>query len=199
MADPGTDGVTEARRRWQAAADRLWPMALADGERYRQLTDAVGAVLTTLREQAHSLDELLAAERTGSAPPDVLAAACAVRADELVAERAGRDRREAIESARETGLEWAVLVREPTRVVEVHLASGRAVVATADPYLGDPPYRVAEATVDLRTGRFAGAADDGTPCHDVDRWLTEQERLRDLIGGHPGPVGSDGTDPMEGR
>lgn len=103
----GDPGLAAARRRWRAAGDRLWPIVLADGEAYQQAAAAVGRLLERLREEIHSLEELVLLEREPGdrmtdvahpavSGPDVLAAACALRADEIDAEAAvaGHDQKE---------------------------------------------------------------------------------------------------------
>jgi hypothetical protein len=199
--------VERARARWRATGDRLWSVALADGQEYRRVAELVGAVLGELRPRTPSLERLLALE---AEPGEVLAAvgadagsptvgaralleaACAVRVDELLVARA-RDRRcMAIAVAREAGETWAVLEDGPVRSVEMHLASGLAVVATVDPYSGAEPYALGETVLDTVTGdpvtrpagrevTFADRAD----------WVAERERWRTEIDGR-----LDGDDPM---
>ncbi|MDQ4116067.1 MAG: hypothetical protein M3235_03800, partial [Actinomycetota bacterium] len=60
--DPGVSEdprVADARRRWRAAGDRLWPVALTDGESYERAARVVGVLVDALRERTGSLDELV--------------------------------------------------------------------------------------------------------------------------------------------
>ena len=47
------------RRRWRAAGDRLWPVALSDGDSYQRAAQVVGALVDALRERTGSLEELV--------------------------------------------------------------------------------------------------------------------------------------------
>jgi hypothetical protein len=199
--------VQRARARWRAAGDRLWSVALADGEEYRRVAELVGAVLGELRPLTPTLERLLALEaepeavlaampaHAGSSPAgarSVLEAACAVRVDELLAARA-RDRRiVAVASARESGDAWAILEEGPTRWVEMHLASGLAVVATVDPYSGAQPYALGETVLDTVTGDpVTGHAGRELTFADPADWSAERERWRAEIDER-----LDGDDPM---
>ncbi len=201
--------VAHARRRWRAAGDRLWPVALSDGEAYQQVAHVVGALVDALRERAGSLEELvdLEAEPAGflaglgtagqraAGQPELLAAACAVRGDELTAERARGRRAERIARARTDGLVWAEVDRSPTRVVEMHVATGTAIVATADPYLGDRPFRVAEMVLDTVSGDpLAGPDGDDAAFGSVGEWEAERERRRHEISERLDTRRSDGSD-----
>ncbi|GAA4909899.1 hypothetical protein EV188_101118 [Actinomycetospora succinea] len=158
----GEEGALDrARARWRAAGDRVWAIAVVDGEEYRRLAERVGAVLDEVRAAAPAVGDLLALDadpgpvlgRAGTRA--VLDAALAVRADELVAARARDERRAAIAAARASGERWVVLdasAGSTHRTVEMHLATGLALVATADPYAGGEPYVLGEAVLDTETG-----------------------------------------------
>lgn len=185
--------VAAARRRWRAAGDRIWPVAMSDGTAYRQTVAAVGALVDELRRRTTSLEHLVgleadpesfladagAAGRRARAQPELLAAACAVRADELAASAARVRRSLWISDARAAGRAWVVLEESPTRTVEMHVRTGFAVVATADPYLGDEPFRIAEMVLDASTGEpLAGPDGDDAVFATHERWVTARERLR---------------------
>lgn len=161
--------LEHARARWRASGDRVWSVAVVDGEEYRRVAELVGRVLADLRARTPTLESLLALDADPAPVLDrwavagssmvggraVLEAACAVRGDELLAARA-RDRRIAtIAAARAEGERWVVLDETSGashRTVEMHLASGLALVATADPYAGPEPYALGETALDPRTG-----------------------------------------------
>jgi hypothetical protein len=158
-----------ARARWRAAGDRVWSIAMVDGQEYRRVAELVGAVLDEVRDRTPTLASLLALDAEPSAVLErwrdeasspvgaraVLEAACAVRGDELVASRAREERVGAIERARAAGERWAVLddgTGPISRSVEMHLATGLTLVATADPYAGPEPYALGEVVLDATTG-----------------------------------------------
>jgi hypothetical protein len=204
------DGTLErARARWRATGERVWSIAVIDGEGYRRLAEQVGAVLDEVRERTPTLGSLLALDAdpapvldrvpdvgsSGIAGRAVLEAACAIRADELVAARA-RDRRiAAIDAARAAGERWVVLDDRggaSPRSVAMHLATGRALVATADPFAGPEPYAVGEAVLDVRTGDpLTGHGDRDASFADREAWMRERARRRAEIDSR-----LDGDDPM---
>jgi hypothetical protein len=213
---PATFGVTDddpliadARRRWRAAGDRLWPVALSDGESYQLAARVVGELADALREHAGSLDELVALEAAPSAflaglgatgeraavQPELLSAACALRGDELAAARTRLRRAERIAAARADGLAWVEVDRSPTRVVEMHLATGTTIVATADPYLGDEPFRISEMVLDTVSGEpLAGPDGDDAAFATTAEWEAERERRRREISGRLDTRDRDGSD-----
>ena len=90
--------LAAARGRWRAAGDRVWAVAVADGEGYRRLVATLAPVLDELRRRAGTVPELLDLDEdpgpmTAGLPveaaaalerqPALLAAACAIRVDEL--------------------------------------------------------------------------------------------------------------------
>lgn len=201
--------VADARRRWRAAGDRLWPIALSDGGSYQLAAQVVGALVDALRERVASLDELVDLEAAPSAflaglgatgvratsQPELLAAACAVRGDELAAERARRLRAERIAAARADGRAWVEVDRSPTRVAEMHVATGTTIVATADPYLGDEPFRIAEMVLDTVSGEpLAGPDGDDAAFGRAADWEAERERRRREISERLDRRDPDGSD-----
>jgi len=155
-----------ARERWRGAADALWPAALVDDEGYRRTTHGVGLLLTELRRTARTADELLAVDADpgpvlavlpAGGPPGVapllLAAACAVRADEVEAERARGERAARLAAARREGRAWVELEAGALRTVELHVATGLGLVSTEDPLSGDPePFGLGEVVLATDTG-----------------------------------------------
>lgn len=189
--------IAAARRRWRSAGDRIWPVAMSDGTVYRQAVEAVGALVDELRERVSSLAGLVDLEADPSSflagvgpagqralgQPELLAAACAVRADELAAsgERVRRSLR--IADARAAGRDWVVLDESPTRTVEMHVRTGLAIVATADPYLGDDPFRIGEMVLDASTGELlAGPDGDDVGYATRVEWVAAWDRRRTEIG-----------------
>lgn len=188
-------GLDRARARWRAAGDRLWSIAMVDGAEYRRVAELVGAVLARLRERTPTLESLLALDADpaplldrwpgGPASTEtvrpVLEAACAVRGDELLAERA-RDRRiTAIAAARAAGERWVVLDASTSglRSVEMHLGTGLALVAVADPQAGPEPYALGETVLDAATGDpLTGHGEREVSFADHDAWTSERARRR---------------------
>lgn len=181
---PDDERVREARSRWGRAGDRLWPVAMVDGVSYQHAARLVGVLLTELRARVSTFDELLDLDADPSpllaglgddgaaagAPGQRLVVDCALgmRGSELAA-AAERDRRTAvIAAAREAGAEWVELERPPPeaalcalRSVELHLASGTALLATADPY-AEPPFALEEVVLDRHSGAVADDPETGT-------------------------------------
>lgn len=192
------EALHRARARWRAAEDRLFPVALVDPDGYRRLLSVVAVLLQKLRASTTSLDHLLeldshpaplvaSASVHGAADRMALEAAFAVRDRELVA-AAERDRRtRAIAAARNAGetwvdLEgsWEAVCRTGTRHTEMYLASGRALVATVDPYSGDP-HRLEVVLLDSDTGTPVEATDQDQRFADRATWLAEREQWRARI------------------
>ena len=190
------EALRRARTRWRAAEDRLFPVALVDPDAYRQALSVVAALLQKLRASTTSLDHLLeldshpaplvaAARVEGAADRMTLEAAFAVRDRELVA-AAERDRRTtAIAAGRNAGATWVDLegsweavCRTGTRHTEMHLASGRALVATVDPYSGEAAHRLEVVMLDTDTGTPLETTDQDQRFADRARWLAERERWR---------------------
>ncbi|HWN25725.1 MAG TPA: hypothetical protein VNP37_02075 [Actinomycetospora sp.] len=159
--DPGWGA---ARTRWRSAADRLWSVALVDDEGYRRAAGGVGAVLDAMRRRVTTPTELLAvdAEPDGflagldgpgrEASPLVVAAACAVRADEIEADRARERRIARVAAARAEGRTWVLLEEGFTRSVSMHLPTGLALVVIDDPYRDREPHGLGEVVLATDTG-----------------------------------------------
>lgn len=96
--DEDPDGLVVARRRWRAAEERLYPLALADTDAYMDAIEAVGRVVAELRQTSFTHADLIRNEvdhallaHVGTAsrspvplePAIVIAAACALRSAEL--------------------------------------------------------------------------------------------------------------------
>jgi hypothetical protein len=64
------------------------------------------------------------------------------------------------------------------RHTEMHLASGRALVATVEPYSGDGPHRLEVVMVDAGTGTPIETTDQDQRFADRATWLAERERWR---------------------
>src|SRR5690242_21936774 len=106
-------------RSWDEAEARLFPLVMAQPELYQQALGAVQRLLGQLRETCHDLPALLAAHERGGdllaghevpgVRPGLIAAACATRYRELVAELAAAGRLEALARARAQGLSWTVV------------------------------------------------------------------------------------------
>ena len=153
-----------ARTRWRSAADRLWSVALVDDEGYRRAAGGVGAVLDAMRHTVTTPSELLAVDAAPDgvlagldgpgrgASPLVVAAACAVRADEIEAVRARERRIARVAAARAEGRTWVLLEEGVTRTVSMHLPTGLALVVIDDPYRDREPHGLGEAVLATDTG-----------------------------------------------
>jgi hypothetical protein len=202
--------LRQARVRWRAAEDRLFPMVLVDPDAYRRALDVVGLLLEQLRVRTTSLDQLLdldvdpapllaalpagsaggvrCAGSAGGADRLTLEAAFALRQRELAAAAERSARVAAIASARSVGATWVNLegsweavCRIGARHTEMHLATGRALVATVDPYSGDGPHRLELVVLDGDTGTPVETTDRGQAFADRAHWLAERERWRTEI------------------
>jgi hypothetical protein len=190
------EALRRARARWRAAEERLFPVALVDPDTYRRRLSVVACLLEELRTSTTSLDQLLeldidpapllqAALTDNAADRLAVESAFAIRDRELAA-TAERDRRaKVITAARCAGAAWVdlegsweVVCRTGARHTEMHLASGRALVATVDPYSGDGPYRLEVLVLDRDTGTPSEITDQAQPFADRAAWLSERERWR---------------------
>lgn len=201
------EALRQARARWRAAEDRLFPVALVDADAYRRVLHIVSLLLDELRVSTTSLDQLLDLDTdpasllaalldepanriqpAGSAGGEnrlTLEAAFAVRDRELAAAAERSRRAAAIASARSEGATWVDLEgsweavqRTGVRHTEMHLATGRALVATVDPYSGDGPHRLELVVLDGDTGTPVETIDEDRVFADRAEWLTERERRR---------------------
>lgn len=144
---------------WTEGERRLYPLATVDADAYVEAVKLVRAVadglvgVSTLDELAERWDsraELVteAARASGArlgagvGEAEAAGAGFALRRRELLAERSERRRREAIAAARRAGRAWAVLhergdpaagLADPYQCMELHLATGLAVVSTVEP------------------------------------------------------------------
>ena len=143
---------------WNESERRLYPTATTNPDAYqsavqlvRAVADALAAVsnLEDLAERWEHRSAILdEAVRVIGVPVAYglteATAGCgfAVRRRELLAERAERQRRESIAAAREAGRSWAVIHEQgdlgaglaaPYQCVELHLATGLAVVSMVEP------------------------------------------------------------------
>lgn len=181
-----------AQERWRAAEDRLYPAVMADPGSYQRSLAAVQALVGALRVRAATVGDLIAAEADADAllaevadrpplPADLLVqAACGMRDREIAAAREGERRAAALDDARANGLAWAVL-EGPERVedlftgssVVVHVATGRTLLAVADPYSGADPYRLQEFGPGGEPGRERAFDAPGEWAAERERWRTE--------------------------
>ncbi len=194
--------LRRARIRWQAAEDRLFPVALVDPDAYRRALSLVSMLLEELRVGTNSLDQLLSLD----SDPQSLLQACsaegtdrltleaafAVRARELSAAAERDERVRAIASARRAGATWVDLegsweavCHTGTRHTEMHLANGRALVATIEPFAGDGPYRLEVVVLNNDTGTPIETTDGDRVFSDRAEWLAERERWRAEIESSP--------------
>lgn len=190
--------LDEAQARWRTASDRLWPVAMSDGVAYREATELVGLILEELRRSVSILEELLAADFDPSTVLAVLphgaaadlggermlfGAACAVRGAELAEQQARERRVSLVARARDEGAAWVFVEDTDLRSVETHVATGRTLVATADPYAGTEPYGLDEVMLDAATGDvLAGPAGAAASYASRADWEAEWTRRRAEIG-----------------
>lgn len=195
--DTAQDGaLRRARTRWRAAEDRLFPIVLVDPDGYRRVLSVVAGLLQELRVSTTSFDQLLAldvdpgpllraARADGDADRLAVDASFAVRDRELVA-AIERDRRaSAVAAARSAGATWVDLEGSwpavcdtGIRHTEMHLATGRALVAAVDPYSGDGAYRLEVVVLDVDTGAAVDTTDQDQQFTDRAMWLAHRERWR---------------------
>lgn len=197
----GRDPITVAQARWRTAEDKLYPMVLVDPDRFQQVLEAVRALVDELRRRCQTLEDLLEVE---AAPGELLAAlpadrgpmlpeelmvqaACGLRGREVVAAAERERRSAAVAAARAAGQDWVVLEGPEHladlvghRRTELHLPTGRVLVATVDPYAGEEPFQLAELVPDTAADRPDGERAVGRTRSFVDRtaWITECGRWR---------------------
>ena len=203
---PEEDPTSVLVAHWNESERRLYPVATTNPDAYqsavrlvRAVADALAGVedLETLAERWEQRSDLvdeavrvtgdLAGYRLGEA--EIAGAGFAIRRRELLAEQAERRRRERIAAAREAGEAWAVVhtqgdldsgLVDPYQCIELHLATGLAVVSTVepDPSTMTPSYVVMAAALGDEHGRTADldAASFGDT-ETADRGLFEENRL----------------------
>ena len=144
---------------WNESERRLYPVATVNADAYASAVRIVRSVADALAEVA-TLDDLvtcwddrseivaaaLEAHATlpalGLGASEIAGAAFALRRRELFAERAEQQQRDRIAAARQADQAWAVIyehgdlragLANPYQCVELHLATGLAVVSVVEP------------------------------------------------------------------
>ena len=196
---------------WNESERRLYPTATTNPDAYQSAVRLVRAVADALagvsdleelsqrwEHRAAILDE--AARATGEPVAYGLTEATAgcgfaVRRRELLAERAEHQRRERIAAAREAGRAWAVIheqgdlaagLVDPYQCVELHLATGLAVVSMveADPSTMTPLYVVTVTEMGDPGGgrsRVDAASFDDCESGDPQRFAEDRQAMRSRV------------------
>ena len=181
---PEADPTAVLAAHWNESERRLYPVATTNPDAYQSAVRLVRAVADALAEvedlnelaerwerRSEMVDEAvrvtgdIAAYRLGES--EVAGAGFAMRRRELLAERAERRRRERIAAARQAGQVWAVVHEQgdlgsgllnPYQCIELHLATGLAVVSTVepDPSTMLPTYVVIVVALGDEQGQTAG-------------------------------------------
>ena len=181
---PEQDPTAVLAAHWNESERRLYPVATTNPDSYQSAVRLVRAVADALADvdDLHALEERwahrselideavretgdMAGYRLGES--EIAGAGFAMRRRELLAERAERQRRERITAAREAGQAWATVheqgdlrsgLVDPYQRIELHLATGLAVVSTVepDPSTMAPTYVVMVAALGDERGRTAG-------------------------------------------
>jgi hypothetical protein len=203
---PAGDPTGVLAAHWDESERRLYPVATTNPDAYqsavrlvRAVADALAGVedLDALAERWEHRSELVdeALRVTGDIAgyrlpePEIAGSAFAIRRRELLAEQAERGRRNRIAAARQASQAWAVIheqgdldsgLLDPYQRIELHLATGLAVVSTVepDPSTMAPIYVVMVAALGDEQGRIADL--DAASFGDVetgDRELFEDHRL----------------------
>jgi len=201
----GRDPITVAQARWRTAEDKLYPMVMVAPDRFRQVLEAVRALVDELRIRCQTLEDLLEVE---AAPGELLAvlpadrgpmlpeelmvqAACGMRGREVLAAAEAERRTAVVAAARAAGQDWVVLEGPEhledligNRRTELHLPTGRVLVATVDPYVGEEPFQLEELVLDTAADRpeRARAAERSRSFADRAAWIAERDRWRAEIG-----------------
>ena len=197
---PNAAEVDQARTKWRAAGDSLFPALVADPDSYAGAVETIGAVASAFGDRNTDLDGLVAAmgapdqlvaDLQVRVPPGVpvallVAVACGMRERDLITEQVRSDRAAAIALARDAGSHWAVL-QGPERIEDLvggygggpagcthlHLASGTELRASVDAWSREP-FRVDVITA-------AGTDPTGSSFTDREPWLAEFHRVRDEV------------------
>ena len=180
----GDDPTEVVAAYWNESERRLYPLAGSDPDAYksavtlaRAVADALASVddLEALAEQWEQRAGLVAAARQAAADPataarfddtEVAGVGFALRRRELLAAEAQRRHNESIAQARRRGEAWAVVhtqgemasgLVDPYRCIELHLATGLAVVSSVepDPLTMQPAYVVMVAALGDEHGQIA--------------------------------------------
>lgn len=202
---PAGDPTAMLAAHWNESERRLYPVATTNPDAYQSAVRLVRALADILAE-VESLDALAerwerrselveeALRATGDIAgyrlpePEIAGAGFAMRRRELLTEQAERQRRDRICAARKAGQAWAVVheqgdvgsgLVDPYQRIELHLATGLAVVSTVepDPSTMAPTYVVMVAALGDEHGRAAEV--DAASFGDVetgDRELFEDHR-----------------------
>ncbi len=180
---PAGDPTAMLAAHWDESERRLYPVATTNPDAYQSAVTLVRAVADALAE-VEDLDALagwweqrsdlvdgalrasgnIAGYRLPEA--EIAGAGFAIRRRELLAEQAERRRRDRIVAARQAGQAWAVVheqgdlgsgLVDPYQCIELHLATGLAVVSTVepDPSTMAPTYVVMVAALGDEHGRTA--------------------------------------------
>lgn len=197
---------------WAEGERRLYPLATMDADAYMEAVKLVRAVadelagvadLDELAERWDSRAELVtkAARASGArlgavvGEAETAGAGFALRRRELLAERSERRRREAIAAARRAGRAWAVLhergdpaagLADPYQCMELHLASGLAVVSTVepDPSTMTPHYVVSVAAAsdeDGQTPAIDPASFEDLETPDPEQFQRNRQEMRQQV------------------
>ena len=174
-----SDSIDALSALWQESERRLYPLATTVPQKYEQVVRLARAVANTLAHVASS-DALAAAwgQRSaavaaaslesgvplGDLPElDVAGVAFALRHREVRAIEHEQAQRVLVAAARDRGDEWVVLhergtpihgLMDPYQAVEMHLASGTAIVSTVEPSLttGAATYVLSVVRMDPESG-----------------------------------------------
>ena len=185
-ASGGADPTAALAAHWNESERRLYPTATTNPDAYQAAVRLVRAVADALADVC-DLGQLAQRWEDRAAIVDAAAAAAgepvayglgeatagcgfAIRRRELLTELAQRRRHERINAARDAGEEWAVIheqgdlgsgLVDPYQCVELHLATGLAVVSMVepDPSTMTPIYVVTVTAMD--------AEPTGTPAVDA--------------------------------
>ena len=181
---PEEDPTAVLAAHWNESERRLYPVATTNPDAYQSAVRLVRAVADALADvedlnelaerwerRSEMVDEAvratgdIAAYRLGES--EVAGAGFAMRRRELLAERAEKRRRERIAAARQAGQVWAVVheqgdlgsgLVDPYQCIDLHLATGLAVVSTVepDPSTMLPTYVVMVVALGDEGGQTAG-------------------------------------------
>ena len=211
-AGSGHDHTEVLAAYWAEGERRLYPLATVDADAYMEAVKLVRAVadglagVSTLDELAERWDsraELVteAARASGArlgavvGEAEAAGAGFALRRRELLAEQSERRRREAIAAAHQAGRAWAVLhergnpdagLADPYQCMELHLATGLAVVSTVepDPSTMTPNYVVSVAAAGDEDGQTAAidhASFEDLETPDPEQFQRNRQEMRRLL------------------